>query len=167
MTSSKAQSPIEISRSASGEKRLTELGIALPPPPEPFGIYVDAVQRGNLLCLTGMFQTRGREAKFIGRVGAELDVHAGSEAAQLVALNAIAVARKHLRSLDKVTRIVRVGVLWATSGAPAHKRRSPTPLRSCCKRFSAKTGSLPFCVQSRKPFIWRALIELEVIFEGR
>ena len=51
MTSSKAQSPIEISRSASGEKRLTELGIALPPPPEPFGIYVDAVQRGNLLCL--------------------------------------------------------------------------------------------------------------------
>ena len=45
MTSSKAQSPIEISRSASGEKRLTELGIALPPPPEPFGIYVDAVQR--------------------------------------------------------------------------------------------------------------------------
>jgi hypothetical protein len=103
MTSSEAQSPIEISRSASGEKRLTELGIALPPPPEPFGIYVDAVQRGNLLCLTGMFQTRGREAKFIGRAGAELDVHAGSEAALLVALNAIAVARKHLRSLDKVT----------------------------------------------------------------
>ena len=57
MTSSKAQSLIEISRSASGEKRLTELGIALPPPPEPFGIYVDAVQRGNLLSLTGMFQT--------------------------------------------------------------------------------------------------------------
>jgi hypothetical protein len=77
MTSSTAQSPIEISRSASGEKRLTELGIALPPPPEHFGIYVDAVQRGNLLCLTGMFQTRGRETKFIGRVGAELDVHAG------------------------------------------------------------------------------------------
>ena len=103
MTSSEAQSPIEISRSASGEKRLTELGTALPPPPEPFGIYVDAVQRANLLCLTGTFQTRGREAKFIGRAGAELDVHAGSEAAQLVALNAIAVARKHLRSLDKVT----------------------------------------------------------------
>ena len=55
MTSSKAQSPIEISRSASGEKRLTELGIALPPPPEPFGIYVDAVQRGNLLCLPALF----------------------------------------------------------------------------------------------------------------
>jgi hypothetical protein len=149
MTSSKAQSPIEISRSASGEKRLTELGIALPPQSHRH------------------VSNRGREAKFIGRVGAELDVHAGSEAAQLVALNAIAVARKHLRSLDKVTRIVRVGVLLATSGAPAHKRRSPTPLRSCCKRFSAKTGSLPFCVQSRKPFIWRALIELEVIFEGR
>ena len=166
MTSSKAQSPIEISRSASGEKRLTELGIALPPPPEPFGIYVDAVQRGNLLCLTGMFQARGREARFIGRAGAELDVHAGSEAAQLVALNAIAVARKHLRSLDKVTRIVRVGVLLATSGAPVQAKVTDAA-RSCCKRFSAKTGTLPICVQSRKPFIWGALIELEVIFEGR
>ena len=51
MTSSKAQSPIEISRPASREKRLTELGITLPAPPEPFGIYVEAVQTGNLLGL--------------------------------------------------------------------------------------------------------------------
>ena len=52
---SKAQSPIEISRSVSGEKRLTELGIALPPPPEPFEIYVEAVKTGSPLLLTGMF----------------------------------------------------------------------------------------------------------------
>jgi len=101
---------------AIAEQRLRELGIKLPEPPEPFGIYAEAVQTGNLLFLTGMLPTVGREAKFIGRIGAELDVQTGREAAYLAALNALAVARQHLGSLDKVTRIVRLGVSVATSG---------------------------------------------------
>jgi enamine deaminase RidA (YjgF/YER057c/UK114 family) len=83
--------------SITAEDRLAMLGIKLPAPPEPFGIYVKAVQTGNLLFLTGMLPTEGRGAKFIGRVGAELDVEAG-------------------RKADKVTRIVRLGVAVATSG---------------------------------------------------
>jgi enamine deaminase RidA (YjgF/YER057c/UK114 family) len=63
-----------------------------------------------------MLPTEGRAAKFVGRVGAELDVEAGRKAAHLAALNALAVAKKHLESLDKVTRIVRLGVAVATSG---------------------------------------------------
>jgi enamine deaminase RidA (YjgF/YER057c/UK114 family) len=63
-----------------------------------------------------MLPTVGREAKVIGRVGVELDVQTGRQAAYLAALNALAVARQHLGSLDKVTRIVRLGVLVATSG---------------------------------------------------
>ena len=106
----------EGSRPASAEQRLKERGIKLPAPPEPFGTYVEAVQTGNLLFLTGMLPTDGREAKFIGRVGAELDVAAGRNAAHLAALNVLAVARKQLGSLDKVTRVVRLGVLIATSG---------------------------------------------------
>ena len=75
------------SRRATAEQRLKELGIKLPAPPEPFGIYAEAVQTGNLLFLTGMLPTVGREAKFIGRIGAELDVEAGRQAAYLAALN--------------------------------------------------------------------------------
>ena len=101
---------------ASAEQRLKDLGIDLPTPPQPFGTYAEAVQTGNLLFLTGMLPTEGRAAKFIGRVGAELDVDAGRKAAHLAALNALAVARQHLGSLDKVTRIVRLGVLVATTG---------------------------------------------------
>jgi len=104
------------SRPASAEERLKELGIRLPAPPEPFGTYAEAVQTGNLLFLSGMLPTEGRAAKFIGRVGAELDVEAGRNAARLAALNALAVARQHLGSLDKVTRVVRLGVSVATSG---------------------------------------------------
>ena len=104
------------SRLDTAEQRLGQLGIKLPEPPEPFGIYAEAVQTGNLLFLTGMLPTEGREAKFIGRVGAELDVAAGHAAARLAALNGLAVAKQHLGSLDKVKRIVRLGVAVATSG---------------------------------------------------
>ena len=104
------------SRPATAEQRLAELGIELPPPPEPFGTYVETVQTGNLLFVTGMLPTGDGEAKFIGRIGAELDVEAGRQAAELAALNLLAVVRKHLRSLDKVTCIVRLSVSVATSG---------------------------------------------------
>jgi enamine deaminase RidA (YjgF/YER057c/UK114 family) len=100
----------------SAEQRLKELGITLPAPPEPFGTYAEAVQTGNLLFLTGMLPTEGRTAKFVGRVGAELDVEAGRKAAHLAALNVLTVGRKHLGSLDKVTRVARLGVMVATSG---------------------------------------------------
>src|SRR5258707_5676272 len=106
----------EGSRPASAEQRLKELGIKLPAPPQPFGTYAEAVQTGNLLFLTGMLPTEGRGAKFIGRVGAELDVQAGRQAARLAALNALAVARQHLGTLDKVTRVLRLGVSVATVG---------------------------------------------------
>jgi enamine deaminase RidA (YjgF/YER057c/UK114 family) len=107
---------VDSSRPATAEQRLRQLGIELPTPPEPFGIYAEAVQTGSLLFLTGMLPTVGREAKFIGRIGAELDVETGRQAAYLAALNALAVARRHLGSFDQVTRIVRLGVLVATSG---------------------------------------------------
>ncbi len=106
----------ENSNSTGAEQRLQELAIKLPAPPQPFGTYAEAVQTGNLLFLTGMLPTEGRAAKFVGRIGAELDLEAGRQAARLAALNALAVAREHLGSLDKVTRIVRLGVSVATSG---------------------------------------------------
>ncbi len=67
----------------SAERRLKELAVALPAPPEPFGIYAEAVKTGNLLFLTGMLPTEGRSAKIVGRVGAELNVEAGRKAAYL------------------------------------------------------------------------------------
>src|SRR6476646_7505852 len=100
---------------ATAEKRLKDLGIDLPTPPQPFGTYMEAVQTGNLLFLSGMLPTEGRVAKFIGRVGAELDVESGRNAAYLAGLNALAVARGYLGSLDKVTSVIRLGILVATA----------------------------------------------------
>jgi enamine deaminase RidA (YjgF/YER057c/UK114 family) len=102
-------------KTPSTEQRLKDLGIQLPSPPQPFGTYAEAVRTGNLLFVSGMLPTEGYAAKFVGRVGEVFDVEMGRQAARLAALNGLAVAREYLGSLDKITRIVRLGVSLATT----------------------------------------------------
>src|ERR1700746_1735125 len=155
----------ESSRPASAEQRLKEFGIELPTTPEPFGIYVEAVQTGNLLFLTGMLPTQGREAKFIGRVGAELDVNAGRKAAELAALNVLAVARKHLGSLDKVTRIVRLGVSVATSGDVRDQPKVADGASELLQNVFGKEKNPCRLVYGVASLPLGTPVELEVIFE--
>jgi enamine deaminase RidA (YjgF/YER057c/UK114 family) len=103
--------------------RLKELGIELPQPPQPLGAYVEAVQSGNLLFLSGTLPVEAGKAKYMGRVGAELTLEQGAAAARLAALNSLALAREHLGSLDKVTKVVRLSVaLVATPDFQAHPK---------------------------------------------
>jgi enamine deaminase RidA (YjgF/YER057c/UK114 family) len=147
------------------EQRLKELGIQLPTPPEPFGVYAEAVQTGNLLFLTGMLPTVGREAKFIGRIGAELDVEAGHKAARLAALNGLAVARQHLGSLDKVTRIVRLGVSVATSGDIRDQPKVADGASELLQDVFGKSKNPSRLVYGVASLPLGTPVELEIIFE--
>jgi len=98
------------------ESRLKDLGIQLPAAPTPFGSYVEGVQTGNLLFLSGMLPVVDHKPKYLGRVGKELDAELGRDAVHTAALGALATAREHLGSLDRVTRVVRLCVFIATSG---------------------------------------------------
>ena len=117
---------------------LLELAIKLPIPPQPFGTYAEAVQTGNPPSLTGMLPTEGRAAKYVGRIGAELDVEAGRKAARLAALDLLAVTREYLASLDKVTRIVRLGVsvvdFWRRPRSAESRRRCIGPAAGSVRR---------------------------------
>ena len=155
----------EDSRPVGAEQRLKELGIKLPAPPEPFGTYVEAVQTGNLLFLTGMLPTEGRAAKFIGRVGAELDVEAGRQAAYLAALNGLAVARAHLGSLDKVTRIVRLGVSVATLGDVRDQPKVADGASELLQDIFGKEKNPSRLVYGVASLPLGAPVELEIIFE--
>lgn len=99
----------------SAEQRLQELGVALPEAPKPLGSYSATVQTGNLLFLSGMLPLQGLAAGLVGRIGEELSVEQGRQAARLAALNALALIRHRLGSLDRVTRLVRLGVSIATT----------------------------------------------------
>jgi enamine deaminase RidA (YjgF/YER057c/UK114 family) len=147
------------------EQRLRQLGIKLPAPPEPFGIYAEAVQTGNLLFLTGMLSTVGREAKFIGRVGAELDVDAGRAAARLAALNGLAVAKQHLGSLDKVKRIVRLGVAVATSGDVREQPKVADGASELLQDVFGKSKNPSRLVYGVASLPLGTPVELEIIFE--
>ena len=147
------------------EQRLIELGINLPAPPEPFGTYVEAVQSGNLLFLSGMLSTEGHGTKFTGRVGAELDVEEGRNAAHVAALNVLSVARQYLGSLDKVTRIVRLGVLVATSGDVRNQPKIADGASELLEDVFGKDKNPCRLVYGVASLPLGAPVELEVIFE--
>jgi enamine deaminase RidA (YjgF/YER057c/UK114 family) len=90
------------------ESRLAELQIELPPPPQPLATYVPAVQAGNLLLLSGVLPMRDGQLAFSGKLGRDLTVEQGMEAARLALLNALAIAKQELGSLDRITRVVKV-----------------------------------------------------------
>jgi len=90
------------------ERRIQELGLALPPAPKPVGNYVPGVLVGNLLFMSGV-GPRGADGRAItGRLGDDLDVARGVEAARACALNMLANARAVLGTLDRIERVVKV-----------------------------------------------------------
>jgi enamine deaminase RidA (YjgF/YER057c/UK114 family) len=151
--------------SGSAEQPLTELGIKLPAPPQPFGSYVEAVQTGNLLFLSGVLPTEGHVAKFMGRIGAELDIEVGRKAAHLAALNVLAVARQYLGSLDKVTRIVRLGVSVATLGDVRDQPKVADAASELLQEVFGKDKSPCRLVYGVASLPLGTPVELEVIFE--
>ena len=98
------------------EDRLTKAAIELPPAVTPFGPYVPAVQTGNLLFLSGMLPTVGHAPKFLGRVGKRAEYRAGSRRIRRRPQRARGGATAHLGSLDKLSRVMRLGVYVATAG---------------------------------------------------
>jgi enamine deaminase RidA (YjgF/YER057c/UK114 family) len=99
---------------ASAEGRLAALGIELPPAPNPLGPYVESLQVGNVLYLSGVLPVVGHEPGFIGRLGRGFSIEQGRDAARLASLNVLSVVRHHLGSLDKVARVVKLTVYVAS-----------------------------------------------------
>ena len=91
------------------ENRLAELGLELPDAPSPIANYVPAVRTGNLLYLSGSGPAPGPDGTVAsGKLGADLTVEQGYEAARLVGLNLIARLKAELGDLDRVKRVVKL-----------------------------------------------------------
>ena len=148
------------------EARLSELGLELPPAPEPKGVYRPLVILDNLAYTSGHLPVRSDGAIVTGGVGAELDIQAGYDAARLVGLGILATLRKELGSLDRVRRVVKV--LGVVNCTPEFDQQ-PAVINGCSEllaevfgpeagvgaRSALGTGSLPLGVP----------VEIEAIFE--
>jgi len=101
----------------SHEEKLRELGLMLPEAPKPVANYVPVVRVGDLLFLSGVLPSRDGQLVMTGKLGAGLSIEQGVESARLAVLNALAIVKAEVGSLDRVTRIVKmVGHIASTEG---------------------------------------------------
>lgn len=89
------------------EKRVQELHLTLPPAPKPVAVYKTAVKFGTLLFVSGHGPLKADKTQITGRVGKDLTLEQGKEAAKQVGLAILATVRDQLGSLDKVKRLIK------------------------------------------------------------
>ena len=99
------------------EQALAQLGITLPAPPKPVATYVPAVRAGDLLFLSWVIPFQGGKLALEGKLGKDLTVEQGYEASRIALLNALAIVRSEIGTLDRVRKLVRmVGYVASAEG---------------------------------------------------
>lgn len=99
------------------EERLREIGVEIPLPPVPHGAYQPAVISGNLIFVSGQLPIKEGELLYKGKVGSEVSVEEGIEAARLAAINSLSIMKRELGDLDRVKKIVKLtGYVSSASG---------------------------------------------------
>jgi enamine deaminase RidA (YjgF/YER057c/UK114 family) len=152
---------------ASVELRVAALGLILPPPPIPLGAYVEALETGNLLFLSGILPIVDGKLAMAGRLGENLSVEQGQKAARVASLKVLAAVKQHLGSLDRLKKLVKLSVLIATTEQfTAHAAVADGASNLFVQLFGPESGHvrLVYGVQSlpiNAPLIVDAIFEIE------
>jgi enamine deaminase RidA (YjgF/YER057c/UK114 family) len=150
----------------SAEARLNELRIELPPAPQAMGVYKPLIVVGNMAYLSGHGPLKPDKTLITGRLGLDMDVEAGYDAARLTGMGLLATLQKELGSLDKVKRLVKVlGLVRCTDGFD----QQPAVINGCSELFRDVFGE-DAGVAARSAVGASALpgsiaVEIEAIFE--
>ncbi len=149
------------------ERRLTELGLVVPDPPTPAGMYVPGVRSGNHVYLSGTGPKQADGSYITGKVGAEVDLATAQHAARLTGLGLLASLRAVIGDLDRVVRLVKV--LGMVDCAPGFTN-TPGVIDGCSGLFievfgEAGRGARSAVGMSALPF--GICVEIEAIFEVR
>ena len=121
----------------SAELNFANLGLSLPPPPKPLGVYKPFLQVGNLVYVSGHGTVKSDGTLITGKVGVAMDADGGKQAAQQVGLAILATLKKNLGSLDKIGRVIKVlGMVNATPDFERH----PYVINGCSELFAKIWG---------------------------
>lgn len=150
----------------SAEARFAQLGLELPRAPKPMGVYKPIVICGNLAYLSGHGPLRTDGKLVTGRLGLDLDVEAGYEAAQITGLAMLATLKSELGSLDRIKRLVKLlGLVRSTDTFD----QQPAVINGCSELFRDVFGE-DAGVAARSALGTNSLpgkiaVEIEAIFE--
>lgn len=157
----------QVEETTSPEKRLRQLGIKLPPSPKPVAVYLPAVRIGNTLYTSG--HGPRKDGKLIqGKVGKDLTLKQGYDAARVVGLNVLSTVRAALGSLDRVVRLVKVlGMVNCT----ADFKQQPQVINGFSELmvqvFGEKNGKAARSAVGMAALPSNIPVEIEAIFEVR
>jgi enamine deaminase RidA (YjgF/YER057c/UK114 family) len=119
------------------EARIKELGLELPPPPKPGGVYKPVVIVGNLAYVSGHGPVKSDGSFITGKVGVDTDLQGGYQSARQTGLALLATLRQSLGSLDKVKRVIKVlGMVNSTPDFGQH----PAVINGCSELFKEVWG---------------------------
>ncbi len=150
----------------SADARLKELGIELPPPPKAMGVYKPLVVCGNMAYLSGHGPLQPDGTLITGRLGLDMDVELGYDAARQTGLCLLATLKSEFGTLDKVKRLIKVlGLVRCTEGF----EQQPAVINGCSELFRDVFGQ-EAGVAARSALGTSALpggiaVEIEAIFE--
>jgi len=119
------------------DSQIAELKLELPPAPKPMGVYKPMVIAGNMVYVSGHGPLKPDKTLITGRVGQDLDLEAGKQAARQVGLTILATLRENLGSLDRVTRVIKV--LGMVNSIPDF-REHPAVINGCSELFADVFG---------------------------
>jgi len=119
------------------EQRFSQLGLILPPAPSPVGVYKPCLIVGNFLYVSGHGTVKEDKTLIIGRIGKDMNQEEGKLAAQQVGLAILATIKKHLGSLDKIKRVIKV--LGMVNCVPEFEKH-PYIINGCSELFAKVWG---------------------------
>jgi enamine deaminase RidA (YjgF/YER057c/UK114 family) len=123
--------------SKTAEEKLNIMGLALPPAPDPVGVYKPYLIEGSYLYLSGHGPVLPDRSLITGRIGQELDIEQGKIAARQVGLTMLSTIVRHLGSLDRIKRVIKV--LGMVNCTPDFERH-PYVINGCSELFAEIWG---------------------------
>ena len=147
------------------EKRLTELGIDLPPAPKPMGSYVPAVRTGRLVFTAGQLPMKDGKLLAEGKVPDPVDLATAQAAARRAALNALAAIKAEIGSLDSVARIVRLNCFVNSAPGFTDQAQVANGASDALTEIFAEAGLHTRCAIGAAELPLNAAVELDLIVE--
>ena len=147
------------------DSKLKDLGITLPEPPRPVATYDPAVRSGNLLFISGQLPLVDGRLQKVGKLGSQFTLEEGQEAARRATLNALSVAKQQLGTLDKVSRVIRLGVHVASASGFNDQSRVANGASELLIRVFGDSGRHARLALGAAELPLGAPVEIELILE--